>query len=369
MAAWLLGCAVKPCHPGVLVLALACGAARVRADQVIVGGRDYPGVTVIAFEKGKLGFRPASGDIERSDLREIKLIVADSIADPKDFNDAEQYYKNKNVEQAVVRYERALRSARDFWITLILARLQQLYNEVGPLEMLVDNYAHLAERDAPSALALLPAPESLPAPKPGEVQVSLRRLLAAEGGATADRARAPLTLLRYAVMLRGGEQGLDELAPAVATAPLDADAAGATAYRLKLDALGHLRGTDLRAEVLSDIEEALESAPQAILPDLLLMKGRILLEDGKDRDTYIRAGWAFMRVAIHFPDDARAPEGLLGAAQVYERLGVPDKAVALVRECLASKPATETTREHARALQERLGGTKTRPAGHGRIKD
>jgi tetratricopeptide (TPR) repeat protein len=341
------------------LLVLGCAAWPARADQVVVGTRDYPDVTIVAFEKGKLAFRSGTGNIERSDLRDVKLIVVNSVADVIDLNQAEQFYRREGYDQAVIRYERALRSAREFWITLILARLQQVYNQIGPLETLVDNFAHLAERDALSALSLLP--DAVPAPKPGEAQPSLKRLLAAEGGADSERSRAPLTLLRYAVLLRAGEPGLDELAPAVATAPLDPDAAGPTAYRLKLDALGHLRGTELRAEVLNDIDEAVESVPQTILPDLLLMKGRILLEDAKDRETYIRAGWTFMRVPIHFPDDIRAADGLLGAAQVYERLGNLDKATALVRECLSSPRAAQATQEHARALLERLNAAKPRP--------
>ena len=43
-----------------------------------------------------------------------------------------------------------------------------------------------------------------------------------------------------------------------------------------------------------------------MVPDLLLLKARALLEGGTRKEEWVRAGWAFMRVVIHFKDDPAA---------------------------------------------------------------
>ena len=92
------------------------------------------------------------------------------------------------------------------------------------------------------------------------------------------------------------------------------------------------------------------------MPGFLLLKGDALLQAALEHDEIIRAAWPFMRVAIHFPDDARAPKALLGAASAMTRLGRPDKSARLLEECLAHELLDEPTRQRAQdALRELRG--------------
>ena len=63
-----------------------------------------------------------------------------------------------------------------------------------------------------------------------------------------------------------------------------------------------------------------------------------------------------MRVAIHFPDDAGAADGLYGAARAVERIGRVDKAIELLEECLGHPRLTPQTRRSAETALMRLRG-------------
>ncbi len=327
----------------------------------MVGERDYAGVTIVAFEKGKVAFRMAGGSLERADLSDVKLIVVDSVVDSIDLNQAERWLSEGKTVDAAERYERALKTARDFWIDLIIGRLQQIYNRTGPIDKLAENFTRLVERHGATALALLPS--ELPVAKPGESQRAIKVLETAQERLLAASERAPLILLKYLIGTRAGDAGLDALAAEVASLPLPADAASEGAYWIKLDAFDQLLKTEQRPQVLLDIDDAIELAPLSVLPDVLLLKARALYEDAHGRDDFVRAGWAYMRVAIHFRDDGRSAEGLLGAARVYERLELPEKAAELLRECLGHRHATEPTKERARSALERLSLAKGRKSG------
>ena len=77
------------------------------------------------------------------------------------------------------------------------------------------------------------------------------------------------------------------------------------------------------------------------------------------REEIIRAAWPFMRVAIHFPEDPRAAQGLYGAAQAVERTGRKDKAAQLLEECLGHRSLTAETRSLAEAALNRLKAMET----------
>jgi hypothetical protein len=106
--------------------------------------------------------------------------------------------------------------------------------------------------------------------------------------------------------------------------------------------------------VLEAVEQLRPYCPSEALPDLLLLKGRTLLNRGGDREDLLRAGLSFMRVVIHFPDHDLAPEALIEAAEVHERLELPVPAIRLLNECLAHQRTSEPQRQRAEAHRARL---------------
>jgi len=102
------------------------------------------------------------------------------------------------------------------------------------------------------------------------------------------------------------------------------------------------------------VDAALTDCPLEVMPELLLLKGQSLLDQASDRRELLRAGSAFMRLAIHFADDRRAPQGLFGAAKVHQRIDRPDKAIQLLQECLAHAKIEAALRAEATAELDRL---------------
>jgi len=125
-------------------------------------------------------------------------------------------------------------------------------------------------------------------------------------------------------------------------------------YAIRLAALRVRAGNELGPGELGSLDRAIQSCPETLLPDFLLLKGRALSQAAVTRNELIRATWPFMRVVAHMPEDPRAAEGLFETAVVLERMGRRDHAADLLRECMAHKGAPAQTREKARATLTRL---------------
>jgi hypothetical protein len=127
-------------------------------------------------------------------------------------------------------------------------------------------------------------------------------------------------------------------------------------YEVKLAACGELlAGGDFGA-VLASVNPAIADAPMWSLPDLLLLKGRALLEGASGKADLLAAGAALMRLPIHFPDDELAPEGLYWAALLHARIDRPVKATQLLAECLAHARISDALRRQAHEELSRLQG-------------
>ncbi len=325
------------------------------ADQIDVGDQHFPRGKVVGFEEGRIVFRASSGQVVRVAIAEVSRIFVDSVGGLDDFNAAEQFTGRDQPAQALPRYERSVRVVDGFWTALIRSRLLLTYDRLGRVDKAVQNFIKVIEGrwNGPVAAAQL-MPDNLPTRATAEFRLAVRQLDAAVDRIKLEDHRALVMLMRYALLARANNRRAAVLAPAIARLRLPETVRAPRTCRIQYAALARVFESAPTKDGFQWLDQAIRDSVDGIVPDLLLLKGRSLLRGGATREEFVRAGWAFMRVVIHFADDPRAAEGLLGAAAAYERIGRSDKAVRLLEECVAHERAAPAVVKRARAKLERL---------------
>ena len=333
------------------------GVSAVQADEITTSTDHFRKIKIVDYAYGQIRFRQPSGDLTGISILDVHALLVDTVGGVSDLNQAEIYIDKGRPAQAVLRYQRSLRSTTGFWKELVRVRLLQACDRAGYLDKTVAHWLIVLKRDPALAAELLPG--SIPPTRTRAVSRALSDLEAAQAKTTDKPARRLMDLLRFSIYRRLGENVADDLAARVAVCPLTGPIATVPAYGIKTDALRRVFQMKRSRQVLTGLDAAIEDCPAASLPDLLLLKGEVLSATARHREDYIRSGWAFMRVAIHFPDDPRAARALLEAARVHEKIDAPEKAAELLRECLAVESSDAETRAAADAalkrLTERLG--------------
>lgn len=340
-----------------ICISLCLGASVVSlADQVDVGDRSFARCKVVGFSEGRLEIRTSTGEAVRLALNEVTRVFVDTLGGMADFNAAEQFAAEGHPDEAVTRYERALRTTEGYWEELLRARLMLAADRGGRVDKAVVNFIRLVEGawSGPRAAALL-MPQRLPEELTREARFAIEQLDLAVNRNDAEDRRALIMLLRYDMLRRVTDPRAGVMATTVARMRLPEPIRNERTGSIQRAALESLLPVEAGAGWFAWMDQAIVDSVDAVAPDLLLLKGRALLESAKTREDVLRAGWAFMRVVIHFAGDVRAAEALLGAAEVHERIGRPDKAVRLLEECLALANADPETVEKARSSLERLG--------------
>jgi hypothetical protein len=327
-------------------------APPVRGDEITTASEHLRKIKITDYVLGRIRFcRPAGepGDVA---VFQVRTLLIDSIGDVGDLNQAEIYIDQGETAQAVLRYERALRGVQGFWQDLARVRLLQACNRAGMPDKAVAQWLEVLKQDPACAAELLP--DHLPPTRTHAVDRALSDLDAAATKTNDETARRLVDVARYAIHCRLGDNEAGDLAERVAAQSLTGPAATAPAYAVKTDALRSVFQRRGAEAALAGLDPALTDAPETALPDLLLLKGDILFATARERTDYVRAGWAYLRVPIHFPHDPRAARGLWGAARVHEKLEAPELAVQLLRECLAVEGIDAATRTSAAEALQRL---------------
>jgi tetratricopeptide (TPR) repeat protein len=339
-----------------LVLGVSIGGASAAfGDQVVASGANRTGALVVGLEDGRLQFRTAAGRLHEAWVDDVDLLIVDRGGAFADFNQAERYLSGGEPDRAIDRYRRALRLAEGFWQDLILARLVMVCDRAKRLDESVGYFVQLIDTErAGPALAARLMPKSIPTKRDKAVTRAIDELDAALSGESDAEKVALFKLLRYDCLRRTGDGRAAGAAPGVATLDLPPSARLDRAYSIQLTAMEAVLADAVEPQVWESLERAIRWAPEEVLPNFLLLKGRTLLHTAKSEEEIIRASWPFMRVAIHMPEDPRAADGLYGAALALERIGRHDKATALLEECLGHKRLKESTGKSARAALERL---------------
>ena len=324
-------------------------------DQVVAGGANYPGAIVVALKEGRLEFRTAAGKLEAVWLSDVDRVIVDRGGMFADLNQAERYLAGGEPDRAIERYRRALKLSEGFWSDLIVARMLAACNRAGRLDQVVRNFIRVVNGEASGpALAARLLPDAFPVTRTKATSRAVEELDTAIARAADEEKRALFHLLRYEILRRTGDQRSANAVPTVAALAVPASARIERVFAIQLAALNEALKEHVEPAVWDSLDRAIRWSPQEILPSFLLLKGKTLLRMASTQEDIIRAGWSFMRVAIHMPDDPRAAEGLYAAALALERIGRPDKAVSLLEECLAHKRLGDDTRKLAQAALGRL---------------
>jgi hypothetical protein len=336
-----------------MIVSLACAAGSVRADQIVVGQNNYARVEVLDFANGILTAREA-GKERTFWIGDVDLIIVEGDQDLSDLNEAERYRHDGAIKQAVVRYRRAQRVAEGMWYALITTRLLQATDETGEIDQTVRAYIQVLEDErAGAAVAGAFLPLGIPEQRTREVVRAEEHLSNALRLATGDQ-RVMLLLCQYEIGQRTGNARAAEWAAAVAQRALPEAVQSDRAYEVLEHALRATLASSVTPAFWASLNEALERCPKQVMPRLLLLKGDALFARAADEDEVLQAGWAYMRVAIHFPQDERAPAALLGAARVMYRIGQPAKCRSLLAECLTYPNLDDKTRDLAHKLRDKV---------------
>ena len=327
----------------------------VEADQIVTEAQNHPDAGIVRLEGGRLQFRDRAGQLQSAWIHRIGLIVMDRAGAFTDFNQAERFLAGGEPARAIPRYRRAMRLLDDFWPELIAARLTTACDQAEQVDQAVSNLLIVLEgffTGPPAAARLIP--RRIPSDPDGKVLRALDQLNAVLTRELPESHRTLLTLVRYEMLGRIGDERVRSAAKEVAVLPIPADIRSERVYQIQHEALGRVLQEGVNPDALAGLDRAIRDAPESLLPDFLLLKGWMSLRAAASREDILRASWPFLRAAIHFPDDERAAEGLYGAASALERAGLTDQAVELLTECLESERLGDKTRRQAESALKRL---------------
>ncbi len=311
-------------------------AAAAPADQVIVRGTNWPGAKVVTLEQGRLQFRTAEGFLQEPWLDDVDFLNVDRGQTFADFNEAERYLSKGDAANAAIRYRRALRGSEDFWKDLIEVRLLQACASTGQWDQVAQGLTRVARgRRSGPALAARLIPTGLPEQRDSKTVEALDALDTAIPKETSVEPRVVLEFFRYELLRRTGDRRAADHVRSVAVRTVPSAIRCDRLFAIQLPALRGLFSDGSDLQKLQALDAFIQAAPAAMLPPALILKGEALLATAQSREELIRASWPFLRVVIHMPGDPAAPEALWGAARVLERMGLTDRAVEMLRECIA----------------------------------
>ncbi|MEE9293922.1 MAG: hypothetical protein V3W34_03010 [Phycisphaerae bacterium] len=335
-----------------LALSVACPLP---ADEIVHGAVSLQRIRIVDLEGGRIVYRAPAGELRYVSITEVDHLYVDSVSALRDLNQAESRLASGDYLHAVGHYERALRVASDFWERLVRARLIQACDGADRIDMLVRQFVLLVrDETAGPMLAAQLLPVAAPSPQARRVEQALRAINDVINEVPSQSARIVLEMLRFHIARRGQANNPLELARQLVPQPIPATVATRGVFRVKCQALRMLLEAGEAGQVLRRINEDLADVPATVLPELLLVKAEALLQSAADDATATRAGWAAMRVVIHYPDDVLVPDALLLAAGVQERAGRVPTALRLLDECVNHERATPAAAKTATDRAERL---------------
>ena len=327
-----------------------------QADQIMVGESNYPGAKIRALKEGRLEFLTADGELRSEWIDEVDLLVVDRGSAFADFNQAERYLAGGEPEKAIVRYRRTMHHLSEaFWSDVIVARLVMACDRAGRIEPATLNFVRLVrgQWSGPAAAARL-IPREVPTRRTAQAARALQHVDGAIAKAVRPEERMVLELLRFEILDRTGDKRAAETAEHVVAMVIPESYGCERVFEIQMSALESVLASRVEPDALAGLDRAIRDCPQSMLPGLLLLKGQALLRTASSREDVIRASWPLMRVVIHLPEDPRAAEALYWAALAVERIGRGEKAIEMLRECLARKDLRAELRPAASAALERL---------------
>lgn len=339
-------------------------AGTVRGDQIITAKNNYTGANIVDFDRGNVHFRTAGGALRREWVGDIKQLVVSRGGAFDDLNQAERFYQAGQTERALIRYRRAIRVAEGYWETLIACRLVRACDEAEQLDAATRHLivVLLSGWGGPEAVARL-IPQHMPTQRTRRSVRAVEQLDTALARHPPDAHRSVLELIRFEILRRTNDERIARSAVPVAHGVIPIDARFEAFFRIQFEAARIAVGQAVTAELLVGLDHSIRHAPDSVLADFLILKGRASMQIARSREDVLRASWSFLRAAIHFPDTPSAAEGLFLAAGALERADKRDQASRLLDECLTHEQVSDETRARAEAARKRLNLTRELDSG------
>lgn len=352
------------------ILFLAIIAAAGRADTVRVGKIPYSRVRITDARDGKVFFQ-VTPTVTLAKPAHLATLV--ELEGKTDFNRAEQLLADGKPEQAVAHYDRALSKAGGWVRRLIRYRRLIALDRAGRIQRAGREWLALVDESADAAEVLNLRP-STPAAKGSARNAGAIELLEAR----AKRPRIDPLLaeqINALLLVLYEREGRDEDARRMAgrmsevrlpEKRLPRGGGRLTAAKVLIDqgeaerALGVIRA-NLTAGRYSD-----EDVPAALfLAGKAQQKLAEVAGELERRSRIVGAGLDFMRVATFFRSHARAPEALVGAAEMNAALGNSWAASRAYEAVVRRYPDSAAARKAAAALEalkrERRSVSKRNP--------
>lgn len=323
------------------------------AAEVIAGETRHQRITIINYNQGRIEFQTTQGLTESVPIWEIDQITIDESTIAAEFNAAEEYLRRGDAGQAMIRFERVLRSASGYWIKLARARLLAAADGTDQFDKTARVFLDVLKDDPVAAAHLLPV--NLPTSSTSAAQRGMTRLDEALGDAGDETSRMLITLVRYAGLRAIKDKRHAQMNAALVAMRLPPEWVSARSLAIRMSAMQSLLESGEQTGIVAAIDAAIPTAPKSALPQLLLLKSRTLFVLARTPEEYLAAALPAMRVAIHFADQPDAGEGLLLAARAHESSGRRADARNLLIECLRSSASTAETKERVRARLAAMG--------------
>ncbi len=318
--------------------ACAQGAAVAHADEVHTHKKTYHDASVRHFDGEYVIFSNAAGDAIARKLNEIDAIYVDSVQRFEEFNRAERAFQQQRYRDAAKKYQNSLGRARGFWKDLIRIRHLQACDAAGDFDLAVKAYITIVQTMPDKAEAFMPT--NLTDATAKSQRRALQLLQEALPKINDQAAYWELEALRLTI-LEGTESEQAEQIAREIIARLQRARGHKSRYRLQIIAI-RVEVKHKQYEVaVGHINEALKDAGDRYLPELLFLKGKCLFGLAENRDDFIRAALAFMRVVIHFPKSRLGAQSMYMAGVVHEKINRTVKAIELYEGCKELPGATD----------------------------
>ncbi len=324
------------------------------ADRIDAESVSHDQIRIVDLEGPQISFRSPAGRLETIDLVAVTQLHVDSIGTLEDLNEAERLAAENKHDQAIRHYERAVRVASSFWERLARARLIQACDRADRIELLTTHFVELLHDEAlgaPLAAALLPvnAPE-----QSREVERAFQTIDSRLDRMASQSGRIVLEMLRFVIADRTGHDRAAAYAESLVNQPVPMAVATRAVYRVRGLALKRWMIAGDRDAALKILNADLQQAPREFLPELLLVKAASYLSGAQDQDSLYEAGWAAMRIVIHYPDDELVPEALVLAAEAHARMDRLPTAMRLIDESLRHARIRSAVRERATLMRSQM---------------
>ena len=339
-----------------VALVVLLAAPSVTGDEIrTAAGARYASVRLEDVQQGRLHFRDVQGRLLTRAITDLGTL---SITGWEAFNRAEQLLAERQYRLAVRAYEAILRSVEQAGPDtgrprhrreLVLARLLAACDGEGRFDRAVECFILLCAAWGEGAAGL--EPRNVPARESAFHAAAVERLTAAIRDQ--PRAGAGELLRRYRDQLTATPttQVVSRSATTSHAKPAVRPSRDAGAADARLRQIAAWVETGRCEQARPAIEEALRSEPVDRLAPWYYWHGRCLEAAAQGDEAAFRAALAYMRVAVHYPEDAHVAECLYRAAAIHKQAGRSNRVAPLLAEALRRSPGEEIRRRCEALLQ------------------